>query len=251
MLIDWFTVIAQIINFLILLFLLNRFLYRPISATLEKRQRTLEERWQEVDERQREAAEEAQALRSQRQELEDQRSSMVHEAEADAEATRKSLIDEARQAVADQRQAWEQALTQELESQQLIIQKRLVWQVLRVARQVLHTIANQNLETQALQRFLQQLADPQDLQSSLDKLAREQPQQLTVCSSFELSSQQRQDLQRALGERGITPDSFRYTTDEQLICGLKLMAEGYELHWGVQPHLEQIKTELMQGVQQP
>ena len=38
MLIDGFTVVAQIINFLILLFLLRRFLYGPIIKIMEERQ---------------------------------------------------------------------------------------------------------------------------------------------------------------------------------------------------------------------
>ena len=36
--IDWFTVIAQIINFLILVWLLKRFLYRPILDGIDARE---------------------------------------------------------------------------------------------------------------------------------------------------------------------------------------------------------------------
>ena len=37
MLIDWFTVGAQALNFLILIWLLKRFLYRPVLAAIEAR----------------------------------------------------------------------------------------------------------------------------------------------------------------------------------------------------------------------
>lgn len=50
MLIDWFTVIAQVINFLILVFLLHRFLYRPITKTIQARQKEIQRRWQEAEE---------------------------------------------------------------------------------------------------------------------------------------------------------------------------------------------------------
>jgi len=36
-LIDWFTVIAQIINFLVLVYLLKRFLYGPIIRVIDER----------------------------------------------------------------------------------------------------------------------------------------------------------------------------------------------------------------------
>ncbi len=37
--IDWFTVAAQVINFLILVWLLKRFLYKPILAAIDEREK--------------------------------------------------------------------------------------------------------------------------------------------------------------------------------------------------------------------
>ncbi|MDO8462794.1 MAG: F0F1 ATP synthase subunit B [bacterium] len=41
--IDWRLLIAQIVNFLVLFFLLRKFLYRPVLAMLEKRRATIAE----------------------------------------------------------------------------------------------------------------------------------------------------------------------------------------------------------------
>ena len=41
MLIDWFTVGAQIVNFLILVWLLKRYLYKPILSTIEEREKRI------------------------------------------------------------------------------------------------------------------------------------------------------------------------------------------------------------------
>lgn len=41
MLIDWFTLIAQLVNFLILAWLLKRFLYHPIVAALDAREKKI------------------------------------------------------------------------------------------------------------------------------------------------------------------------------------------------------------------
>ena len=35
--IDWITIVAQIVNFLVLVWLLNRVLYRPLSRALDER----------------------------------------------------------------------------------------------------------------------------------------------------------------------------------------------------------------------
>ena len=41
MLIDWFTVGAQIVNFLVLVWLLRRYLYRPVLAAIDAREQEL------------------------------------------------------------------------------------------------------------------------------------------------------------------------------------------------------------------
>ena len=41
MLIDWFTIIAQALNFLILAWLLKRFLYRPVLNALDEREKLI------------------------------------------------------------------------------------------------------------------------------------------------------------------------------------------------------------------
>ena len=41
MLIDWFTVSAQVVNFLILVWLLKRFLYRPILNAIDAREKRI------------------------------------------------------------------------------------------------------------------------------------------------------------------------------------------------------------------
>ena len=51
--IDWFTFSAQIINFLVLVWLLKKFLYKPVLAAMEKRKAALVARHQEAEEQKR------------------------------------------------------------------------------------------------------------------------------------------------------------------------------------------------------
>ena len=41
MLIDWFTVAAQLVNFLILVWLLKRFLFKPITSAIDAREKRI------------------------------------------------------------------------------------------------------------------------------------------------------------------------------------------------------------------
>ena len=113
MLIDWFTVIAQIINFLILVFLLWRFLYKPITKTMQERQRRITNRWEEAQVKQEEAAQEAELYRQKQQELDQQRATFINEAKTQAEEERKQLINQARQEVESMQTGWREAIQRE------------------------------------------------------------------------------------------------------------------------------------------
>ena len=62
--IDWLTVAAQIVNFLVLIWLLQRFLYRPITNAMARREARIEERLSDARTRRKEAEEEAEDLRN-------------------------------------------------------------------------------------------------------------------------------------------------------------------------------------------
>ena len=53
--IDWFTLVAQIVNFLILIWLLKKFLFRPVQNVMKKRENEITSRLEEARNRLNEA----------------------------------------------------------------------------------------------------------------------------------------------------------------------------------------------------
>src|SRR5664279_5217661 len=84
MLIDWFTVGAQALNFIILVWLLKRFLYKPILHA--------------VDAKKAEAQKERDEFQHKNEEFDQQRAALMSAATDEAKAERQRLIDEARKA---------------------------------------------------------------------------------------------------------------------------------------------------------
>jgi F-type H+-transporting ATPase subunit b len=58
MLIDWFTVGAQVLNFLILVWLLKRFLYKPILHAIDEREKRIAKELADADAKKAEAEKE-------------------------------------------------------------------------------------------------------------------------------------------------------------------------------------------------
>lgn len=94
--IDWWTLGLQTVNFLVLVWILSRFLFRPVSAMLAQRQAAAHAALDEAEA----ARAEAQASRAREEEAEKalaaDRAARIARAQADAEATRARLLDEAR-----------------------------------------------------------------------------------------------------------------------------------------------------------
>lgn len=94
--IDGWTLLLQAVNFLILVWLLRRFLYRPVLAVIAERQAATE-RVRSEAEAARQAAEAArQSLEDQRTALPAERDRLIAAARAEAEAERASLLEKAR-----------------------------------------------------------------------------------------------------------------------------------------------------------
>ncbi len=100
MLIDWFTVIAQIINFLVLVYLLKRFLYGPIITAMDKRQEKIELRLEGARKKKEEARQEAELLHKKNREFDAGHEEMLSQIKKEAEARRAELIKDARSRVA-------------------------------------------------------------------------------------------------------------------------------------------------------
>lgn len=75
--IDWFTVVAQIINFLILVALLKYFLYGRIVAAMTQRQEEISARWEEARQQREAAAKELEAARDRNRQLDQQREALL------------------------------------------------------------------------------------------------------------------------------------------------------------------------------
>ncbi|HVU63587.1 MAG TPA: hypothetical protein VHC70_06405, partial [Phycisphaerales bacterium] len=104
--IDWFTVVAQAVNFLILVVLMRKFLYGPIRRAVEAREKKIQDSLREAADKYTQAAEHEEALKHRHAELEASRDRMIGEARARAESERQALLDAARRDVDAKRTEW-------------------------------------------------------------------------------------------------------------------------------------------------
>src|SRR5207344_2024167 len=100
MLIDWFTVGAQALNFLVLVWLMKRFLYKPILNAIDTREKRIAAELADADAKKAEAQKERDEFRHKNDEFDQQRATLLSKATDEAKAERQRLLDEARKAAA-------------------------------------------------------------------------------------------------------------------------------------------------------
>lgn len=94
--VDWWTLVLQTINFLVLVWLLERFLFRPVRGVLRKRQETVDKTLADAEASREEARRVTQSLEADRKAIEDERAAMLTSAHDEIESERDKALTDAR-----------------------------------------------------------------------------------------------------------------------------------------------------------
>lgn len=236
MLIDWFTVVAQIINFIVLMALLKRFLYRPIIEAMDKREASIGERMQEAQ-RQIEAAErEARTFRQKTSDLEAEQSALMETARQQAETAKEALVRQVVEEVEGKRRVWHEGLHQEKTAFFDRLQRQSGRIIVNICRQALTDLAGTELEQQMAQVLVQRL----------DQASQcfHQATRVTIASAFALSQATRQRIETLIGSRITGPCTFDYQLAPDLLCGIEIKANGVKVSWNLHHYLDGIGNAL-------
>jgi F-type H+-transporting ATPase subunit b len=251
MLIDWFTVLAQIVNFLILVVLLKRFLYGPITKAMDDREMRIASRLKEADEKALEAEREAEIYRQQNKELSRQREEMLQQARQDSEATRKELTQKVRSEVSEARQRWYEALNQEKNSFILDLRKLASEKIFAIARQVLKTLSNADLEGQIIETFISRLESlDQDKLKILAVSLQGAADGILIQSAFELSGESHQRLVDTVGRKVGAQIPVQFEVVPELMGGIAIKGYSYETTWNLDSYWRDLESGLEEALEQ-
>lgn len=244
MLIDWFTVAAQVVNFLILIFLLKHFLYGPIIRAMDRRQEMVVSRLQEADEKRQEAEGEKERLATQQRDLEQRQEVLLAGARQEAEELRRQLTDQAREEGAHLQERWRASLHRERESFFKELQRRAGLQVVAVAGKALADLADADLEQRMIDSTLGRLEKLEEEPRSRLQESTRPAAGLVVRSAFAIPAKDRRRLTKKLHEvLGAKPE-VRYETAPELLCGIEIDSHGCVVGWNLGEYLRELEEDL-------
>ena len=146
MLINWFTVCAQAFNFLILVWLLKRFLFKPIFSALDEREKKIAAELENADKKKAEAEQQSNEFIQKNDEFDRQRVELMSHAADEAKAERQRIIDNARKEAESLSAKWRNKMQNDANNLNQAIQLQTQQEIFSVARKVLKDIAAVNIE---------------------------------------------------------------------------------------------------------
>lgn len=252
MLIDWFTVGAQVLNFLILVWLLKRFLYKPILEAIDAREARIAAELANARGEQTEAARERDEFQRKNEELERQRAGLMSQAAEEAKAERQRLLQEARKAAETFSADRMNTLRDEARNMNQAISLRAQQEVFAIARKALNDLAATTLEERLGDVFIRRLREMnEEAKQGLAEALKGASEPALVRSVFELPEAQRVAIQNALNETFSAGIPLRFETAPDLVSGIELKLNGHKVAWSIDDYLASLQSSVEEVLSSP
>lgn len=245
---SWSTFLLEIINFLVLVWILKRFLYKPVLDVIARRRAGIEKTLAEASDMQTNAenmkkqyesrlTEWSQERQQQRQalalELDSERASKMEELHATLDKERqKARVSEERRQAEGRREIEQAALDQGA----------------RFAGRLLGMASGPELETRLVDMVIDELGQlPDERITALRSSYGEAPASIAVASAYPLAEKQRQRLEQALAIVTKAPAAVDYQQDSELLAGVRITVGAWVLGANIHDELQGFSELSQQG----
>jgi F-type H+-transporting ATPase subunit b len=251
MLIDWFTVGAQALNFFILVWLMKRFLYKPILHAIQEREKRIAAELADATQKKADAQKESDEFKRKNEDFDRQRVALLAKAVEEAHSERQRLLDEAGKAAEALSLKRQENIRSEEQNLRQALSRKAEQEVFAIARKALTDLAGTSLEERLVAVFIRLLREMQvQAKDIFGGALKTGAGPAILRSAFDLPEEQRASIQKALNETfpGLIPLKFEASPD--LVSGIELTANGQKIAWSISDYLKTLEKgvdELLKG----
>ena len=252
MLIDWFTVGAQALNFVVLVWLMKRFLYKPILQAIDAREKRIAGELADAAAKKAAAQKERDEFQHRNEEFGQQRAALLSKATDEANAERLRLLDEARKAADALSAKRQEALKRDAHHLNQAIARRTQQEVFAIARKALTDLATTSLEERMGEVFTRRLREMDGkAKESLAKALKTAAGPALVRSAFDLPPKERATIQNALNETFSADIHLRFETAPDIVSGIELTTNGHKVAWSIADYLASLEKGVSELLDKP
>tara|TARA_R110002111_G_scaffold2705_5_gene18021 strand:+ start:7334 stop:8131 length:798 start_codon:yes stop_codon:yes gene_type:complete len=247
--IDWFTFTAQIFNFLVLVWLLSHFLYKPIVNAMHEREKQIAAEQEKAVMLQQQAEVETAKFKQKTEELVHAKEELLAEAGQEVQDWREEHFTRARAEIDEKKNEWYRALIRERHSFLREARLRMADHIHLMSRRVLTELANADLQQQTIEVFLNQIGQIDEQQKNkMVTLIESTQHRVLVESAFELKQMDQEKIVKFVHDFLGTAVEIDFQKKTELICGIELHVAGYKIAWNIHEPLEELEEEFVRSL---
>ncbi|MDD2319981.1 MAG: F0F1 ATP synthase subunit delta [Geobacteraceae bacterium] len=216
------TFVFQVINFIVLLFILKRLLYRPVREMLQKRRDLVEETIRSAEDARREALQLKEQHRQEIEQLHGLQEQMLQKMKEDAFAERKRLLAGAEQEAALLIEKEKALFDSEKGRSELELKESAVEAAALFSARMLGEIADEEVHRAIWRKFLAQLEQIAD--HLVEKNLRKEPVEVELLTAFVMPGETLEELRTAMEAHLSRRVTLHASTNRELIAGVVLKA---------------------------
>ena len=245
MLIDWFTVIAQVINFLVLAWLLKRFLYHPILNAIDEREQRIANELADADQKRAEAEQQRETFEQKNAAFEKHRAASMNKVSVDAKVESARLLDLVRQESDALRSQLTLAVKNEYAGLQESLNQSVKSEVFAIARKALSDLSESSLEESIVRVFVKRLnALSDEEKNQLHVAFQHSNDALIVRTAFDLTDAQRLLIKTAINAVLNTSVDVQFLIDVEVISGIEINTHGQKIAWSLGDYLASLNKRI-------
>ena len=235
---NWSTFFLEIINFLVLVWILKRFLYRPVLAILETRREKIEQKLTEATKLHTEAIDLQRQYQGRLDEWALEKQHALELLQQDIQTEKIKQLEQLQTELGNEREKSD-AVQQRHQTDTLKQLQQLAHaQGARFASRLLNAVANAELESQLFNLLIKSFDQlDENYLTTLRNACKQSIDNIMVTSAYPLSDIQHQQLEKTLSTLCNLPINITYLQDADLIAGLRIAISDWVVRFNLQDEL--------------
>lgn len=243
--INWFTLIAQILNFFLLVWLLKRFLYKPILKAIDKRESNIVAQLNDAEAKKAEALKEREEFKQKNLTFDLEKKELLDKAIAESKEMQTELLEKARKEAEALKNQLENSAKEKQQNRDATLALKIQEEVFAVSRKALSDLASASLEDQSTTIFINRLESLKDEELNGFKEAFKHGE-MTLKSAFPLPEEQQKRIETHVNDLHETKVKLKFEVTPELIGGIELSNRDYKLSWSISEYLSDLEDRIFE-----
>jgi F-type H+-transporting ATPase subunit b len=229
--------------------LLKRFLYKPILNAIDEREKKIESQLKDADNRESVAKKEQDEFKKKNEQFDQEKKKRMDKAVVETNVERDKLLEIARNEAAELRVKLQRSLSEMQENLNRDIAQKTQQEVFAIARKTLTDLASQSLEEQSTTLFIKRINElKKEEKQQFINAFKSESSPILIGSAFDLPKKQQSEIQNVVTEILGTETHFQFKTAPEIISGIELTSNGYKVAWSISEYLNSLQKNISEIV---